>query len=148
MGRKSLIFGLCAALLSNCGNCEDHDCKPALTVFVEVVNSAGTNLFSEADPILQLDSVKVIAVHSNFTHSVPIDHYEMEGKTLFSFLPASTSVKEYIVQYSMRESDTLTFGDIVYAMGECCQSVKHYDLHVNHQPYCTDCKDEIITIIR
>jgi hypothetical protein len=147
MGIKGLLLGLCSAMLFSCDNCND-DCKPSLTIDLEVTNSAGKNLFAQPDPVLSFDSVKIIAVYANFVYNVPVEFYEREGKTLITFSPGNTEVREHIIKYSSTESDTLEFTNYVYDKSDCCQMVKHYDLQLNHQSFCAACKDEIITIIK
>jgi len=147
MGIKGLLFGLCSAVLFGCDNCND-DCNPPLTISLEVTNSAGKNLFAQPNPVLSFDSLKIIAVYAGFTDNVPVEFYEREGKTVITFFPGSSGIREHIVRYSSTESDTLEFANYVYDKNECCSMVKHYDLQLNHQTYCTVCKDEIITIIK
>ena len=148
MGIKNLIFVTCALLVS-CDKCND-DCQPALVINLEVINSAQKNLFSQPDPSLFFDSVRIIAVFPNFIDNINfgVTPNELNGKAVISFIPGSASVKEYIVKYSSELSDTLTFTNYAYNKNECCSKVKHYDLQLNHLPYCTTCNDETITIIK
>ena len=94
------------------------------------------------------DSVRIITVYHNFVDSSSVTSNERKGKAVISFIAGSPSIKEYIVKYSSDEADTLTFTNYVYDKNECCSKVKHYDLQLNHLPYCTACNDEFITIIK
>ena len=143
---RNLMFVTCAILIS-CDKCYD-DCAPALVVNLEVINSAQKNLFSQPNPSLFFDSVRIITVYHNFVDSSSVTSNERKGKAVISFIAGSPSIKEYIVKYSSDEADTLTFTNYVYDKNECCSKVKHYDLQLNHLPYCTACNDEFITIIK
>jgi hypothetical protein len=136
--------------------CTNDDCASTPHVYLEVIDTAGKNLFAEPDPMLLIDSVKVTGVYTNFIDNINSWLTEREGKPIIAFSPGGApreyirgDPKKYVISYSATESDTVLLENLVYTSGECCGRVlTNFDVKLNDVPYCTACAYQIISIVR
>lgn len=135
-----------------CRNCTFENCgdpsPPAY--YIDVLDNLGNNLFSASNPVYNRDSLKVFGIDEENNITEITFYFESfssnENNTILIF---NEPYRKFRLVYNDSESDIIMIEGFTKAKtNKCCDAPIGINYYVNDELFCSDCRNEIIQVVR